>query len=238
MAKSEDRVNDEPTMAQVLDRMAQILAANSEMAAKANNVQREQLKQTQRKSNASAPLASVFNPRGQKDFPMPPLKCEVWMPFPQRPDLHGLDREEVELMNLLIDDVLNKIQSKEAPIYSVELNDDSTVLLCIEPVYNRTTQQLERIRWCGPTDPDTRMPTPFFTSENRQQFRTLKMILRGILPEDKVAAVMPMRQEFKQVQEFQKLDAIDRTNRDKYTEAYDARPTAAHKGPLACSIGE
>jgi hypothetical protein len=82
------------------------------------------------------------------------------------------------------------------------------------------------------------MPTPFFTTENRQQFRMLKEILRNILPEEKAAAVMPMRQEFKQVQEFQKLDAIDRTNREKYTDAYESRPTSAHVGPLACSIGE
>lgn len=238
MAKDRtDGVDDNVTLAQVLDRLARITEENHALQSQAHLVQREQLKQTRRKSNQSAPLASVFNPRGEKDFPMPRLKCDVWMPFPQRPELHGMDREEVELMNLLIDDVSEKLLAKQAPEYAVELNDDSTVTLCIDPIFNRTTRQLERIRWCGPTDPDTRMPTPFFTTENRQQFRSLRALLRHILG-DKALGVMPMKVEYQKVKEFAALDVIDREDRTTHAEAYEKRPTATHVGPLAMSIGE
>jgi len=239
MAKAESggsgSVSDELTLAHVLDRLARISEQQAEQQASNHLLQREQLKQTRRKSNQAAPLASVFNPRGEKDFPMPKLKCEVLMPFPQRVELHGLDREEVELMNVLIDDVRTKVLNKEAPVYSVDLNDGSAVQLCIEPVFNRTTQQLERIRWCGPTDPDTRMPTPFFTTENRQQFRPLRNILRDMLPEEKTAGVMTMKAEYRKVAEFAKLDPINRT---ALTDAFVEHADASHTGPLAFSTGE
>jgi hypothetical protein len=64
-------------------------------------VQKEQSRQTRRRSNQAGALRSPFNPRGDKDFPMPQLKCEMWIPYKiTDPHQGGLTREEVELLNL------------------------------------------------------------------------------------------------------------------------------------------
>jgi len=57
-------------------------------------------KKAQRPSNDFYPAISVFNLRGDKDFPKPPLKCEMFIPWPAEHE--SLTREEVELLNLLI----------------------------------------------------------------------------------------------------------------------------------------
>lgn len=45
---------------------------------------------------------SVFNLRGDKDFPRPPLRCDYFLPWPIRPSAaEELTREEIELLNLI-----------------------------------------------------------------------------------------------------------------------------------------
>jgi hypothetical protein len=181
MAKQTD---DEPTTAQVLDKLTQILAGNQD-------VQRAQLKQTAPKSLTAAPKVSVYNPRGQKDFPMPALKCECYAPFQLTPSLQesspSLDREEVELFNLL-----------EPGDYQVQLADESWIPVCVVGTRNTVSGQLEKIGLMGPRDSDTGHYTALFTSSNKQTFPPFKKMLRQILGE-KADAVMPMGEERRRI---------------------------------------
>lgn len=59
-------------------------------------------RKTMRPENDHPPNVSAFNPRGDKDFPRPPLRCEYLMPWPIKPgSAEELTREEIELLNLL-----------------------------------------------------------------------------------------------------------------------------------------
>ena len=225
---------NEPTMAQVMARLA-------DLQAMALNVQRGQLKQTAPKSNTRGPGTSPFNPRGEKDFPMPALNCIHLMPFEQKPNMHGMDREEVELINLITPGK-----------YTIEKNDGVTFTIFLNGRMNRLTGKVEQIQWSGEIDPDSGHPTPLFTGHNKQEFPSLKIILRQMLgqrtafrDEDNqerygkdsspAEAVMPMRVELKRVQEW--LD-LTPEQREAVPDAYVQHATAAHKGPLAVSVGE
>ena len=164
-AESADPVTEDITLAQVLDRLAAIQEANQQ-------VQKAQLKQTAPRSNTRHPGISVFNPQGQKDCPMPELKCEVHMPFPQRPADHGMDWEEVELMNLL-----------EPGVYPVELNDGSVIRINVAGKKNHISNEIESLTWSGPPDPDTGHPTPLFNNTNKMLFPSLRGMLRQMLGE-------------------------------------------------------
>ena len=174
------QTNEEPTMAQVLARLASIQEANQQ-------VQKAQLKQTAPRSNTQGPKISVFNPQGEKDYPMPELKCEVNMPFPQRPSLHGMDWEEVELMNLI-----------DPGIYKVELNDGSVVTVNVIGRTNHATGATESLNFSGPMDPDTGHPTPLFTNTNKLLFPSLRNILRQMLGE-KAEGVMTMASRVRKI---------------------------------------
>lgn len=151
-------------------------------------VQKEQVKQTRRRSNQSGALRSPFNPRGDKDFPMPDLKCEMWIPF-KITDAHtgGLDREEVELLNLL-----------EPGEYTIEMNDGATQKVCVVGVSNTETGKLSKLSMVGPRDEDGRH-TGLFIKERRQQFPSLKSMLRQIVGEELTAGVLTMRDEVRRI---------------------------------------
>lgn len=151
-------------------------------------VQKKQLQQTAPKSNTAPPEISVYNPRGQKDFPMPVLKCDVWMPWQQTPTLHGMDREEVELMNLL-----------EPGEYDIEMNNGDTERLVIVGQINRVNGKLERLTWTRGWDEDARQYTALFTHENRQYFPGLKNMLRQMLGE-KAVGVLTIKEERRRTQ--------------------------------------
>lgn len=179
--KEDDALSDEPTMTQVLARLAAIQEGNQA-------VQKAQLKQTAPRSNQSGPKISAFNPRGEKDYPMPVLKCEVHMPFPQTPNAHGFDREEVELMNQVVPGE-----------YPVELNDGSILKINIIGRKNHATGAIESLSFSGPIDPDTHHPTPLFTASNKQQFPQLRTILRQIIGEEVSAGVLTIAAERRKV---------------------------------------
>lgn len=233
--KREDlELPNEPTMAQVMARLADIAAAN-------NRVQSQQLKQTAPKSNTRGPATSPYNPRGQKDYPMPELKCMHMMPFEQKPSLHGLDREEVELINLL-----------RPGKYTIEMNDGALKTVVLNGKINRITGDVESIRWEGEPDPDSGHPSPLFTGHNKQEFPSLRVIMRQMLGQKSAFRdsdngdtygiepspaddVMPMKIELRRVQEWLKLKPEERELLEHATVQH---PTAAHKGPLAVSVGE
>ncbi len=133
-------------------------------------VQQDQLKQTEAKSKKSPALVSAFNPQGQKDHPMPPLKCEVWMPWQQTPALHAFTYEEVEL--------LNRLQPGE---YKIELNNGEIETVAVVGQINRVTNKLEKLTFSRGWDEDSRSYTALFTRENRQYFPALTNMLRQML---------------------------------------------------------
>jgi hypothetical protein len=165
----------EPTLTSVLARLLEIQAGNQD-------VQKAQLKQTAPKSNQSGPLRSPFNPRGEKDFPMPLLKCDVYAPWKMTPTYHSLDREEVELFNLL-----------DPGEYPVELVDGSTVRVHVVGVRNSNTGQLEKLSLMGAKD-DQGVHAGLFTNENRHNFPSLKSMLRQMVGEP-AESVLTMKRE-------------------------------------------
>jgi hypothetical protein len=191
--------------------LTQLLAELVRQGRDQNAVASTHLKRSAPRSNAAGPAISVFNPRGEKDYPMPELQCEVNMPFPQRPGLHGFTREEVELMNLV-----------EPGDYVIELNDGQPQQLSVIGKRNHATGKIEGLRFSGPIDPDTGRHTPLFTAQNKQQFPNCATLLRQILGE-KAHGVMPMAVEREKVSAF--LAATD-------------KEAAVAAGALSVSLGE
>jgi hypothetical protein len=161
------------------------------------HVQKEQLKQTARKSNQFGPHVSIFNPQGEKDYPMPALKCEVEIGFPQTPQAHGFDYEEVELINLL-----------EPCETTIELNDGTIIPACIVGQKDQITKRWEKIALRGPKDPDTGKYTPLFTHSNKQQFPMLKVLLRHILGE-RAEGVLTMAQRRRKCRDWELAEDKD-----------------------------
>jgi hypothetical protein len=152
-------------------------------------VQQAQLKQTAPKSNAMGPGISVYNRRGEKDFPMPRLKCEVYCPWQITPELQEsspqLTREEVELFNLI-----------EPGDYTIEMNDGTSQALCVVGVINQNDGRLEKLSLMGAKDPDTGHYTGLFKQENKNLFPSMTGMLRQILAQRGVLVdVRTMKQE-------------------------------------------
>lgn len=167
-------------MASVLALMASILKSN-------NETQQAQLQQTKRRSNLNGPHISAFNPRGQKDYPMPELKCEIHAPWQIKPGIHGLDREEVELFNLL-----------EPGIYPIELTDGSRRVVSVVGSTNTITGKLEQMVLAGAYDPGTKQHGALFTKEDKQLFPSLKQMLRQMLG-DAATGVMSKLEEQRRI---------------------------------------
>lgn len=177
-AKTE--TTEDVTLASVLARLVEIQAASQ-------TTQQAQLKQTAPRSNASGPKISVFNPRGEKDFPMPTLKCEIEAAFPMTPSLHALDREEVELFNLL-----------EPGEYQIEMLDGTVQPVNVVGQKNGITGAWEKLALRGHRDPDTGKYVALFTHTNKQTFPAMRLLLRQILG-DKANGVMPIKEEQRRV---------------------------------------
>lgn len=64
-------------------------------------------RQVHRPSNEVVHLRSAFNPRGNPllltDYDMPKLRCDCWVPRPEQVNDNMLTREEVELLNILVE---------------------------------------------------------------------------------------------------------------------------------------
>lgn len=165
----------EPTMNEVMAILAGILADNS-------NVQKEQLKQTKKRSNTVGTMRSPYNPRGDKDFPMAPLKCAVHYQFGMTAELHSLDREEVDLMNLI-----------EPGQYTIKMADKQKQVVCVVGRMNDLTHRLDEMQFRGPKDEKGNY-TGLFTEERKGRFPDTKDILRQILG-DKAKDVMTMEEE-------------------------------------------
>lgn len=85
---------------------SQMMLADALMGLKTATIQAAQMqadmqRRVHRPENDINPKISAFNPRGDKDFPRPRLKCEFFLPWPVTNDQEQLSREELELLNLL-----------------------------------------------------------------------------------------------------------------------------------------
>lgn len=178
-----DLATDEPTTAQVLARLTDILVQGQE-------VQKAQLKQTAKKSNAQGPNISPYNLRGEKDFANPLLKCTVDCPSHETPTYNALDREEIELMNLL-----------EPGDYVIEMVDGSMVPMSVIGQRNHETGKIEAMRFAGPFDEDSKQHSSLYTAERRSTFPSLKVQLRQFLDQRNVdhTVVMTMAEEKRRI---------------------------------------
>lgn len=171
MAKSETEHTPavDPNMAALIAELQQARLEQPELQAKAfEKAQNPSLKVTTQVSH--------FNPRGEKDFPMPPLKCEIHAPWKIHPAYHGLDREEVELFNLL--------QPGE---YVATGTDDAPIKIRVIARTNDATGAIERLD----------IKCEQFTAEHKgQRLPAMRAILREIVGEA-ARDVMPMTQERK-----------------------------------------
>ena len=85
-----------------------------------------------RPSNEAVPMISVLNPRGDKDFPRPPLKCRIL--FPWQVEHESCTREEIELINLLI-----------PGDFMVERNDGTKVKLTVRATYKADSDTVDTL---------------------------------------------------------------------------------------------
>ncbi len=161
----EEAVPNEPTV-------AQLMAMLIEMRKGDQDIQNRSLKQTASKNNARAPEISVYNPQGQKDYPMPVLQCEVLMPWPLRAsDMNGgLTYEEVELMN--------KIKPGE---YVLELLDGTAVQCCVLGTKNTITGKIERLAFMGQFDAEARNYSTLFSKERRNIMPSMVSTLKQVI---------------------------------------------------------
>jgi hypothetical protein len=154
----------EPTMKQLFAMFLESRQADQQIT-------REQLKQTKPPSNKRPPEISVFNPQGQKDFPMPDLAFDVLAPWPMtKGRYHPLTVEEVTLMN--------RVKPGEAVL---ELTDDSSVHCSIIATANMTSRKIERIALMGPRDPDSNSYQTLFSKERRHVMPSMVNMLHQIL---------------------------------------------------------
>ena len=131
-----------------------------------------------------SPKRSVFNLRGQRDYPLPELKCRLFAPHPidRDPEVSGMTREEIELVNLL-----------EPGEYRFTLTDQSQTTMTISAVKNKATGVVEQMR----------VETPAFDREMFKQMPPMTRWLREVLAQhpaeiaEQADAVMTMAQEKK-----------------------------------------
>lgn len=165
MAKDEKDTD----IATALDRLAQIAEAQQTVAqATANQLKPKSLEVAQ------VAQRSPFNPRGEKSFPMPRLKCEIYAPWKQEPNHHNLTREEVELFNLL-----------DPGEYEFELNDGSPARMTVVGDKNAATGVIEKLRLT---------PEPMWNNEHKGRFRSMAETLRQMLG-DRATPVRSMKRE-------------------------------------------
>jgi hypothetical protein len=104
----------------VLEKVAGGQAASTQAAADA-------LSRGKDPSNFFAPDVSAFNPRGERDYPRPALRCKMHLPW--EAERESLTREEIELLNLL-----------DAGDYFITRNDESRIKINVRTRINANTQ--------------------------------------------------------------------------------------------------
>lgn len=102
--------------------------------------------------NKFPPNVSAFNPRGDKDFPRPALKCEMLLPWPAEEE--SLTREELELLNLLMPGEYTIRRADRTPIkilvtvqLKLDSNQPSKLLIHHDTAFNNDNHRLMPYDW-------------------------------------------------------------------------------------------
>lgn len=165
---------DQTAIAVLSDALGKLSAAQREIADQQNAANRK----IHRPENTEVPKISVFNLRGDKDFPRPDLKCQMFIPYPAYRD--DLTREEIELLNLL-----------EPGDYPVELNDGTMVTMTVTAMWSLDKQSMSRIVLSHPTA---------FKNDNHKNLIPKTRMLREMLAQHETtrsaaASVLTMKEE-------------------------------------------
>lgn len=171
MAKDKEDLSMEERQMRYQEAQLEIQRQQLELAKQAQITQKELQRQGRKKRNDSAPLVSPMNPQGEKDHPIPALKCEFWFgPFKyQTSELAGLTWEEAELINLL-----------KPGEYQIRMNDDSLHTFCVLATMNTETGQLFKMELKGARD-DQGRHTAAFPAGQSHRFPSMVSILRQIV---------------------------------------------------------
>lgn len=110
-------------------------------------------RRTTRPENSFHPMISSFNPRGDKDFPRPKLKCEMFLPWPAESG-ESMTREEIELLNLLVPGTYTILRVDRTPIklavvIATSLDSDvpSRLVIHHETAFNNENHTLMPFDW-------------------------------------------------------------------------------------------
>lgn len=94
----------------LLTKLTETLERVSSNSLKGAEVVAASYRSVHRPSNEVVPMRSVFNPRGNpalhppdQPYDPPKLRCECWVPKAEQPNDNMLTREEVELLNILVE---------------------------------------------------------------------------------------------------------------------------------------
>jgi hypothetical protein len=169
-------------MTAVLERLA---ASQEAMAAAQQTAPQKQAEAIQKLRDPSSPVASgvsVFNPRGDllPDYKFPTLVCEIHAPHKIHPNYHGLDREEVELCNLLI--------AQGQAEYMIELVDGTKTKLTVQLIKNDVNGKVEKARF-----------VTGWTEEKKGLYPAMRVFLREMLG-PKADTVMSMKTEVRLIE--------------------------------------
>ena len=142
------------TLAAALARVADANIKGSEQIA-------QEMRRTNRPSNETVPLRSVYNQRGVllDDYQKPPLKCIMFIPWIA--EWESQTREEVELLNLL-----------EPGSYTVTFNDDEQFVMTVKVEYALDGVTMSRLLMNS---------DKAFTQENKNRTLPMRVMLREII---------------------------------------------------------
>lgn len=158
-----------PTMdqwAQLIDALRTNKNADMEVAATLHALA---MKKALRPENEQSPMISVFNPKGERDFPRPKPKCEFKLgPFPicDPGDYSSSTWTEIELLNQLVPGV-----------FPVTKSDGSTVKLVVKPEYDTSGTKLTQMVLLMPIADD----------EQKNNYPPLLQILSEVVTGDSAA---------------------------------------------------
>jgi hypothetical protein len=153
--------------------------------------------------NKFFPAISVYNPRGDKDFPRPPLRCKYALPWPVEPSAaEELTAEEIELLNLLVTGEHLVIRADRTRIKVIcrihtklDSDEPSLVVLNHETAFNNDYQRLMPYDWIRQmleSNPKTRAAAKMvLTMEEREALILARKFDDGTLaaPDQQVVSV-------------------------------------------------
>lgn len=146
-------------------------------------------------SNFFSTEISAFNPRGDREYPRPMLKCKMHLPW--EAERECLTREEIELLNLL-----------EPGDFLVKRNDDSMIKVTVRARSNANTHKPEVLLMNSETG---------FNNDYAWLMPPLRVMLRQMLKQradtrDAAQSIMTMEEELELIEKhgihFSKVLAV------------------------------